>query len=166
MKYAPRDVEQMVAALMTVLQSTNRARSKGAASRLVTLSAIGASPDRALKEISEELGLHPSSVTRQIQALEADGAVKLTADPEDGRSCRVRLTAAGRAELERLQRLGIERYSLFLAGWDASDVREFTRLLLKFEQSKVAVSQTTKLVGGRWRRLKKPAKPQQKKANP
>lgn len=162
----------MVAALMTVLQSTNRARSKEPASRLVALSAIAAAPDRALKDISEELGLHPSSVTRQIQVLEADGAVKVTADPEDGRFCRVRLTDTGRAELKQLQRLGLERFTSFLAAWDAEEVRTLTRLLLKLEQSKAEVSRSTKLVGGRWRRLKtsgtqtmqKSARP--KKVNP
>lgn len=157
----------MVSALMTVLQSTNRARRKGAASRLVALSAVASAPDRALKAISEELDLHPSSVTRQIQALEADGAVKVTADPEDGRSCRVRLTAAGRAELKQLQRLGHERYTSFLAGWDAEDVRTLTRLLVKLEQSKAEVARTTKLVGGQWRKLKKAAATtSQKKVNP
>lgn len=157
----------MIAALTTVLQSTNRARRKGPASRLVALSAIAATPDRALKAISEELDLHPSSVTRQIQALEADGAVKVTADPKDGRSCLVRLTAAGRAELKQLHRLSLERYTSFIAGWDAEDVRSLTRLLVKLEQSKAQVARTTKLVGGKWRKLKKPATTtSQKKVNP
>jgi DNA-binding MarR family transcriptional regulator len=155
MKPATRDIEQMMAALMTVLRSTNRAQQKGAAGRLVALSAIAAAPRSTPKAISEELGLHPSSITRQIQSLEKDGVVKVTADPLDGRSCRVQLTAAGRAELKRLKQLGLERFALFVAKWDAEEVRTLARLLARLEQSKLETSRTTELVGGRWRQLKK-----------
>ena len=46
--------------------------------------------------LSAELGLHQSSVTRQIQSLERAGHVKVTANPADGRSCFVELTPRGR----------------------------------------------------------------------
>jgi DNA-binding MarR family transcriptional regulator len=145
----------MMVALMTVVRSTGRAQRKGAASRLAMLAVIAACPESSPKAISEELGVHASSVTRQVQALEREGVVKVTADPADGRSCRVRLTAAGRAELERLRRLGMERYASFVAGWEAEEVRTLARLLEKLEQSKAETARTTKLVGGRWRKVKK-----------
>jgi DNA-binding MarR family transcriptional regulator len=138
-----------------VVHSTQRARTQGAASRLATLAAIAAHPQSTPKSLSEELAVHPSSVTRQIQSLEEDGAVKVTANPEDGRSCRVRLTASGRAELQRLNQLGLQRFVSFVARWDAEEVRTLARLLVKLEQSKAEVSRNTQLVGGRWRQLKK-----------
>lgn len=130
----------MVGALMTVIASTERARQKGDASRLMALYAIGARPASSPKVISEWLGLHPSSVTRQIQTLEEDGLVKVKADPGDGRSCQVTLTAAGRAEIERLQEVGLQRFALFVAKWDAEEVRELARLLAKLEVSKAEVN--------------------------
>lgn len=69
----------MVAALMAVLQSIERARRKGDASRLFALFAIAVRPESSPKDTSEELGLHPSSITRQVQTLEEDGYVKVTA---------------------------------------------------------------------------------------
>src|SRR5579871_6559888 len=105
MKPSKQDVQQMVAALMTVVHSADRARRKEDASRLAALYVIALQPESTPTAISEELGLHPSSVTRQIQALEQAGQVKVIADSSDGRSCRVRLTAAGRAEIERLKEI-------------------------------------------------------------
>lgn len=143
----------MVAALMTVLQSTERARRKGDASRLSTLFAIAARSESSPKALSEELGFHPSSVTRQVQALEEDGCVVVVADPEDGRSCRVKLTAVGRAEIERLRVVGLQRFASFVAKWDVEEVRTLTRLLAKLEASKAEVNAgaSAKPVGRRWR---------------
>jgi DNA-binding MarR family transcriptional regulator len=155
MKPSKRDVEHMVAALMTALHSTQRARSKGDASRLAALYLIAAHPESSPKSISEELGVHPSSVTRQIQALEQDGHVKVKADPADRRSCRVTLTASGKVELERLRQVGLARFASFVAKWDAEEVRTLARLLVKFELSKAEVNAAVSQSGARWRRQEK-----------
>jgi DNA-binding MarR family transcriptional regulator len=146
------DVEQMAAALMTTLRSVERARRKGDASRLATLYVIAAQPESNAKDISEELGLHPSSITRQIQALEQDGLVKVKADPADGRSCLVSLTASGKAEIKRLTQVGLERFASFVAKWEAEEVRTLTRLLTKLELSKAEVNARPNQTGPRWRR--------------
>lgn len=166
MKPGKQDIEQMMTALLTVVHSTQRARSKGAASRLATLAAIATQPGVTPSALSEELTVHPSSITRQIQALEREGAVRVAADPEDGRSCRVRLTAAGRAELSRLNKLSFQRYAAFVASWTSEEVRALTTLLVKLEQSKSVVSRSTHLIGGRWRTLKNAALPQLPKDTP
>jgi len=145
----------MVVALMTSLHSTERARRKGDASRLAALYVIAARPESSPKGISEELGLHPSSVTRQIQALEQDGHVKLKADPADGRSCLLSLTASGKAEVERLKQVGLERFASFVAKWEAEEVRTLTRLLTKLEQSKAEVKARGNQTGKHWRRKEK-----------
>lgn len=141
----------MVAALMISLHNTERARRKGDAGRLAALYVIAARRDSSPKAIGEELGLHPSSVTRQIQALEQDGHVTVKADPADGRSCRVSLTAAGKAEVERLQQVGLRRFASFVEKWDAAEVRTLTRLLMKLEQSKTEVNTRGNPAGARWR---------------
>lgn len=147
-----QDVERMVVALMTSLRNVEHARRKGDAGRLAALFVIAAQPQSSLKGISEELGLHPSSVTRQIQALEQDGHVKVKADPADGRSCRVSLTASGKAEIERLRRVGLDRFASFVAKWEAEEVRTLTRLLTKLERSKAEVNARGNPTGTRWRR--------------
>ena len=155
MKPSKQDVHQMVAALMTVVHSADRARRKGDASRLAALYVIALQPESTPKAISEELDLHPSSVTRQIQALEQAGHVKVIADPVDGRSCRVKLTASGQAEIERLKEIALQKFASFVANWDPQDVRTFTRLLIKFEQSKATATISAKPAGKRWRKQEK-----------
>lgn len=145
----------MMNALMAVLQSTERARRKGDTSRLAMLSAIATHPASSPKAISEELGFHPSSVTRQVQALEVDGHVGVSPDPLDRRSCRVDLTASGQTELKRLREIGLQRWTLFVAKWDANDVRTLARLLAKLEQSKQETKSNTAPPGVRWRQQKK-----------
>ncbi len=145
----------MVAALMTVVHSADRARRKGDASRLAALYVIALQPESTPKAISEELGLHASSITRQIQTLEQSGYVKVIADPIDGRSCRVKLTPAGRAEIERLKEQALQRFASFVADWDVKEVHTFTQLLIKFEQSKAHAVTTTKSPGSSWRQKEK-----------
>lgn len=154
MKTGKRDVEAMTAALMAVVQSTARASRKGDASRLMALYAIAARAGSSPKDLSEVLGIHASSVTRQIQALEREGQVKVTADPGDGRSCRVTLTAQGRSEIARLKEVGLRRFASFVAKWDAEEVRELTRLLTKFEESKAAVNAAARVALVSWRKKK------------
>jgi DNA-binding MarR family transcriptional regulator len=155
MRPSKHDVEQMVAALMSAVHSSERARRHGDASRLAALYVIAARPESSPKVISEELGLHPSSVTRQIQALEEDGHVRVKADTVDRRSCRVSLTVAGRAEIERLKEIGLERFASFVAKWNAEEVRTLTRLLMKLESSKAEMNAGAKPAGTRWRQQEK-----------
>jgi len=135
------DVKRMVAALMASVQSIERAKRRGLASQLVALQAIAAHQRVQPSTLSAELRLHQSSVTRQIQALERAGHVRVIANPADGRSCFVELTRAGRAELGRLTQFGLKRFALFVADWDASEVRTLARLLEKLEKSKAEVVQ-------------------------
>jgi DNA-binding MarR family transcriptional regulator len=129
------DVKQMVSALMTLVQGIERAKRRGLASQLVSLQVIAAHKQVQPSTLSAKLGLHQSTVTRQIQAFERAGLVELVANPADGRSCFVKLTKAGRAEVNRLTRIGLERFALFVKEWDAADVRTLSRLLVKMERS-------------------------------
>ncbi len=135
------DVQAMVRALFTMNAGLDRARrrSKGA-SALSVLRVLGGRDGVRPSEIAELLGVHPSLVTRQVQALEDGGFVDVTVNPADARSLLVALTSAGAAEQERLVRIGLDRFALFVADWDPVEVRTLTTLLEKLERSKTAVA--------------------------
>jgi DNA-binding MarR family transcriptional regulator len=86
-----------------------------------------------------------------VQALEAAGHVDVTADLDDGRSCFVSLTAAGREEITRLTQIGLARFASFVADWDAEEVRALARLLTKLVASQAKVNRREpRPVGRRW----------------
>lgn len=132
----------MVAALFTVSGGLERARRKKRdAARLAVLQIVAWGERVRPSDVATALEVHPSQITRQVKALEDTGHVHVEPDPQDRRSCIVSLTDAGKAEVTRLSEVGMTRFEKFVADWDAEDVREFTRLLTKFEQSKAAVAE-------------------------
>jgi DNA-binding MarR family transcriptional regulator len=148
------DVQQMTQALFTVKSGLDRAaRRSPKAGRLNVLYVVGALPGVSPKVIARELDLNPSSITRQVQALEHAGYVTVAADEADRRSCRITLTDVGRDELRQLNQIGLERFAKFVADWDAEEVRTLTRLLWKLEASKAEVAAQEQRADGRhWQR--------------
>jgi DNA-binding MarR family transcriptional regulator len=141
-----QDVEQLVAALFAVTSGLERARRQIPDAAALSVLQVLAWADRnppaqqvRPKDIATALGVHRSAVTHQLQALEEAGQVTLTVDPADRRSWFVTLTDTGRAELERLTSIGMDRFAAFVADWDAQEVRTLTFLLVKFEASKAEV---------------------------
>jgi DNA-binding MarR family transcriptional regulator len=138
-----QDVEQLVAALFAVTSGLERARRQIPDAAALSVLQVLAWADRnpparqvRPKDIATTLGVHRSAVTHQLQALEEAGQVSLTVDPADRRSWFVTLTTSGRAELDRLTTIGLDRFAAFVADWDAQEVRTLTRLLGKFDASK------------------------------
>lgn len=144
----------MVSALFEVVAGLNRAqRGNLPANRLAILHVIATYGKARPSVLAEELQVNQSSITRHIQILQDEGAVAVRGDPEDLRACVIRLTDAGQKQLRQLTRVGLERFSTFVAGWDADEVRTFTRLLRKFEESKLEVAAREKRPPRtRWRR--------------
>lgn len=135
----------MVTALFTVSGGLERARRKKRdAARLSVLQVVGWGERVRPSDVAAALEVHASQITRQVKALEDSGHVHVEPDPQDRRSCFVSLTEDGRAELARLSEVGMARFEKFVAAWDATDVREFTRLLTKFTQSAAAVAEAEK----------------------
>lgn len=131
----------MVGALFTLIGSLERAtRLSRGASTLSLLQVLGDHGALRPSELAELQRVHPSLVTRQIQDLDDMGYVKATADPADGRSRLVTLTRAGRKEMARLQKIGIDRFALFVADWQPEEVQELTTLLERLQASKAAVT--------------------------
>src|SRR4029453_14643392 len=61
-------------------------------------------------EAAAELDLPASSITRHTQALEDAGQVTVVRNPHDARSCLIRPTAAGVAELWGIEEAGVEGF--------------------------------------------------------
>jgi hypothetical protein len=51
----------------------------------------------------------------------------------------ISITNAGAKERQRLVQIGLDRFALFVAGWQPEEVRTLTALLEKPERSKAAV---------------------------
>ena len=150
MKSTDEDVQNLVTALFTVVEGIKRAtRRSPAASRLSALQLIAARPGIRPSEIATELGLNQSSITRQIQDLESKGYVTVAPDLQDQRARCLTLTDSGRGTMTELTKFGLNRFASFVADWDAEEVRTLTFLLVKFEESKAAVSRQEASLGGR-----------------
>ena len=78
---------------------------------LFEIGAGGATP----REIRIRLGLDSGYLSRMLRALQRDGLVAAETDPADRRTKRLRLTAAGRAEAEELDRISDELAAAALA---------------------------------------------------
>jgi DNA-binding MarR family transcriptional regulator len=61
---------------------------------------IAAAPDGALSELAQRTGLDQSTLSRNLQVLEAAGLVEIAADHTDARRRGVRLTRKGAQSLE------------------------------------------------------------------
>jgi DNA-binding MarR family transcriptional regulator len=73
-----------------------------------TLEALrGGGPVR-LGSLARRLGITPSTLTRNLVRLEAEGLVTREADPDDARAARVRLTAEGERAAARVERQELE----------------------------------------------------------
>src|SRR5436305_3548445 len=75
------------------------------AARLSALSVLVFGGARTLGELASAEHVRPATMTRIVQALEADGLVRREADLHDGRVTRLRATAKG----ERVMMRGRER---------------------------------------------------------
>jgi DNA-binding MarR family transcriptional regulator len=148
------DIQEMVTALYAVKSGMDHAqRQSPKAGQLSVLQVIAGKPGISPKAIAEELHLHPSSITRQVQVLAEAGYVMMDVNPEDRRSCHITLTDAGRDEMQRLTQIGLGRFALFVADWEAEEVRTLARLLRKFRESATEVTAQEQHTGGRrWQR--------------
>ena len=80
-------------------------------------------------ELARELGVNPSSITRQVQAMHALGHVKVSADPNDGRAFLVEATKRGRAELRSFDAVGLEVFAAVVEEWSEEDLPLLATLL-------------------------------------
>lgn len=88
-----------------------------------------------LGALASAFGLDPSTITRQVQALEEIGLAARQSDPTDRRASILDLTATGRQVLEQTRQHRRAVLQQVLAEWSGGDLDEFGRLLKEFNAS-------------------------------
>jgi DNA-binding MarR family transcriptional regulator len=81
--------------------------------------------------LSEVLATGPSHVSKIVRRLEANGWVRRTTDPSDGRARLVQLTVIGATRLAEIRSHRRTQLRTQLGQWSTGDIREFSRLLGK-----------------------------------
>ena len=132
----------MVTALMATVTSTSRNSRKGNAASLRLLQAIASADGARPSDLAAALDVHPSTISRQMQSLEEEELISLSADAEDRRSCALSVTVRGLKRVQELEEFGFSRFELFVADWTEEEISTFARLLEKFEASKVRVAES------------------------
>ncbi|CAA9359006.1 MAG: Transcriptional regulator, MarR family [uncultured Nocardioidaceae bacterium] len=100
-----------------------------------------------LGSLAQAFGLDPSTITRQVQALEHEDLVERRPDPKDRRASLLDLTVPGRQVLTETRARRREWLQAALGDWDDADHEEFGRLLEKFNLSIDKVVQECELHG-------------------
>ncbi len=103
----------------------------------LVLRAIGDHDGIRLKDLSSELGLDVSTVSRHAQHLSEAGLISRDPDPDDRRSAMVQLTTTGREVLDwcrSARRAAIEQ---ILRDWSATDRKDLSVLLQRLVEGVV-----------------------------
>ncbi|MGB8650876.1 MAG: MarR family transcriptional regulator [Mycobacteriales bacterium] len=84
-----------------------------------------------LTSLAESLGLDPSSVSRQVSALERAGWVAREKDPHDLRAQQLHLTDAGQAVVAEIRRARADALKRLTPGWSPADIDDLTDRLAR-----------------------------------
>jgi DNA-binding MarR family transcriptional regulator len=125
---SPRQRERLQRALGVSLSETN----------LGVLRLVQRSGPVAVSEVARRLEVDLSNASRQLRALEDQGLVTRTVDPDDRRVARVALTASGRRVLERARAVALNDYAVALDDWSARDRAQLADLLDRFRRALLA----------------------------
>ena len=88
-----------------------------------------------LGALATAFGLDPSTITRQVQALEEIGLADRKTDPSDRRASILDLTPNGREVLDDTRDRRRSRLQAALSDWPEADLTDFGRLLKEFNAS-------------------------------
>lgn len=75
-----------------------------------------------MRDLADALRMHPAALTRQVQALEAEGLVERSPDPADGRAATIAVTTEGRRAHRRFETASDEIMAEQLAEWTVSEL--------------------------------------------
>jgi DNA-binding MarR family transcriptional regulator len=139
MDTANKQIEQQLTVLLRRVQRIHLSTSSGEVA--LERSAYGImckladeGPQR-LGALASTFGLDPSTITRQVQALEEMDLANRSTDKSDRRASILDLSDTGRQVLEETRRHRRERLQLALSDWPEADLTEFARLLGEFNLS-------------------------------
>lgn len=85
--------------------------------------------------LATTFGLDPSTITRQVQALEKAGLAERSTDAADRRASILQLTDEGQVVLKQTREYRRQRLHEVLSDWSEKDRKEFGRLLEQFNTS-------------------------------
>jgi DNA-binding MarR family transcriptional regulator len=89
------------------------------APRLSALSVVAYAGPLTLGRLADAEQVRPPTITRLVQALEADGLVRREPDPTDARAVRIAVTPLGLSRLEAARRRRVAALAAMLDGLDA-----------------------------------------------
>jgi DNA-binding MarR family transcriptional regulator len=92
-------------------------------------------------------GLDPSTITRQVQAMERAQLVERRPDEQDRRASILSLTEEGRMVLEHTRAHRRQRMDAVFSDWPDSDRDELARLLTRLNESIAALVDRDRKVG-------------------
>jgi DNA-binding MarR family transcriptional regulator len=75
-----------------------------------------------MSDLAEAGRIHPAALTRQVQALEAEGYIERSPDPTDGRAAVVRVTTTGRSAHRRVQQANDAIMAEQLSAWSTDEL--------------------------------------------
>jgi len=125
---SPRQRERLQRALGVSLSETN----------LGVLGLVQRQGPIAVSDVARRLEVDLSNASRQLRALEDQGLVTRTVDPDDRRVARVAITAAGRRVLDRARAVALNDYAVALDDWTARDRAHLADLLDRFRVALLA----------------------------
>ncbi len=96
---------------------------------LAALTTVGRAGPLTFGELAAHEQVAAPTITKAVQKLEAKGLVARRPDPDDGRVCRVALTAAGRRHLEQARRRRTAWLATRLSELGDDDIRRLSDAL-------------------------------------
>ncbi|MFI6930343.1 MarR family winged helix-turn-helix transcriptional regulator [Streptomyces sp. NPDC050287] len=96
---------------------------------------LSADTEVTVGSVAERLKLDPSTASRMVSDAVKTGYVTHTPSERDSRRRVLSLTAAGEGLLARSTEFQQQVFDELVEGWPAADVREFSRLLVRFAES-------------------------------
>lgn len=132
-------IEQQLTVLLRRVQSIHFSTSSGEidldrAAYGILCRVADHGPQR-LGALAHAFGLDPSTITRQVQALEQAGLVTRSSDPQDRRASLLDLSEEGQRVLTQTRTLRRQWMQQALGDWSEADVDDFARLLEQFNSS-------------------------------
>ncbi|HET9859219.1 MAG TPA: MarR family transcriptional regulator [Nocardioidaceae bacterium] len=143
MDSANKQIEQQMTVLLRRVQRIHISTSSGEMeldrSAYGIMCRLADEGPQRLGSFASAFGLDPSTITRQVQALEKAGLATRTIDSADRRASILDLTGEGREVLDRTREYRRSRLNEILEDWSVEDRRELGRLLEKFNTSMESV---------------------------
>ncbi len=95
-----------------------------------------------LTQLARELGLDPSSVSRQVSSLERHGLVAKEQDPDDLRAQQLVLTPKGEQAVATLRQARAKELARLLPAWQQTELDGLTALLERLNNDIAAQRET------------------------